>query len=1077
MLSLLRVLLLATVIFPLCAQFNSASFSGVIKDATGSVVPDARITVTNINTGLTRTDNAAGDGAFLFPVLPVGTYKVTVEKTGFSTYVQEGITLAVGQAVTQNVTLQIGSTTQQVTVQENAAMVSTQTATVSQVVGQRQIVDLPLNGRAAQSLVFLAPGSYDSTSRYCGYNCQGGVYPSSQEAAVNGGGTANVNYLMDGAGHNDSYINVNLPFPNPDAIQEFSLQTSNMSAEYGDSAAVVNVVTKSGTNAFHGDAFEFLRNGNLNARNFFAPTQDTLKRNQFGGTIGGPVLKDKLFFFGTYQGTRIRSATQGKISFVPTQAERNGDFAATSARLVDPTANNAPFPGNQIPLSRFTAPSNYFLQRLPLPNGPGEQVTYAGPAAKQNDDQFMPKVDWVHGKSQLSGRLFYTKYSQPSDTSQIKQNILAVDGSGNQVRVATVAINHTYSVSPTLLMNSWFGWDSQIGGTLSGIPSGADAITFPAAGVRIAGGGAGIPPAIEALNVTGFFNIQSGHLGEFDRGDWRFREVVTMEKARHELIFGTEVVRLTQDITNTNNQSGAFQFNGRLSGSNLADFLLGTATQFQQAAGQYQDVRGLLTSFFVQDNWRVSQKLVLNLGLRWDPFWPFTEKYNRTSCFIPGQKSQRYPNAPAGLVYGGDPGCPANSGYDAAVPEFAPRFGFAWRLNDKTVVRGGSGLYYATPQTSQNNGNSGVQPFNTQVTLTGVSFVDPYGSGGVVNPFPAAFGGTALPSSNATFVLPAQINGYFPIDFHPAAMATWNLKVERQVGANWLFSAGYIGNSGYHLSSNQYGRRTVNPAIYIPGASTVANTQSRRPYKDFSVLSVVPADFNSSYQSLQLNAEKRFSRGLQLLANYSWSKMIDNFAPPNVGVNANPFNRNLDRGLSNDDVPRIFHFSAVWQIPVPKLQGFAKRALAGWQLSSITNWQSGYPYSVFSGVDNSFSGINRDYADYVGPDSPSLHGLSHAQQVQRFFNTSVFTVNKIGTFGNAGKNILRGPSFCNTDLGLMKDTPIREHTRIQFRAEFFNLFNTVHFGLPGATVGQPSFGKITSAGDPRILQLTMKLLF
>jgi hypothetical protein len=1062
---------------PLAAQFNSASLNGIVKDSSGSVVPDALVTVVNLDTGLNRSEKSAGDGAYLFPVLPVGTYRLTVEKAGFATYVQEGIILTVGQSVSQNVVLQIGSTTQQVTVQENASMVNTQTATVSQVVGQRQVVDLPLNGRAAGSLVFLAAGSFDSTSRYCGYNCQGGVYPSSQEAAVNGGGTANVNYQMDGAGHNDSYINVNLPFPNPDAIQEFNLQTSNMSAEYGDSSAVVNVVTKSGTNAYHGDAFEFLRNGDMNARNFFAPTQDTLKRNQFGGTFGGPILKDRLFFFGTYQGTRIRSAAAGKVNFVPTAAERIGDFSGNSAKLTDPSANNSPFPGNQIPLSRFAAPSLYFLKKLPVPNGPGEQVTYAGPASKQNEDQFMPRVDWVHGKSQLSGRFFYTKYNQPPDTSLIQQNLLAVDGNGNFVRVATLALNHTYTVSPRLLFNTWFGWDSQIGGTLSGIPPGSD-ITYPAAGVKISGGGPGIPPAIEAMNVMGFFNVQSGHLGEFDRGDWRLREVVTMERGGHELIMGAEVVRLTQDITNTNNQSAVFQFGGRFSGTNISDYLLGLSSQFQQAGGQYQSVRGVLTGFFVQDNWRVSQRLVLNLGLRWDPFWPYTEAHNRTACFIPGQQSTRFANAPANLVFGGDRGCPAYSGYNAAVADIAPRLGFAWRLNDRTVVRGGTGIYYNAPQTSQNNGNAGAQPFNVAFTLTGVSFVDPYGSSGVVNPFPGAYGGGGvLPSANAAFTLPVQIGGFFPVDFHPGAMATWNLKLERQAGSNWLFSAAYIGNSGYHLNSNQYGRRQINAAIYAPGASTVANTQARRPYKNFSVVSVIPSDFNSNYESLQLSVEKRFSHGLQFLANYSWSKMIDDFAPPNSGNNANPYNARLDRGISNDDVPRIFHFSAVWEVPPPHVRGFARRALGGWQLSSITTWQSGFPFSLRSGVDNSFTGINNDYADYTGTASPWLHGLSHAQEVQRFFNTSVFAVNAIGTFGNAGKNILRGPSFFNTDLGLIKTTTITEKTRVQFRAEFFDLFNNVHFGQPGSVVGQPSFGKITSAGDPRILQLTLKFLF
>jgi hypothetical protein len=921
--------------------------------------------------------------------------------------------------------------------------------------------------------VFLAVGAADTTKVF--NIAQGGMYPNSQMASVSGGGSANVNYHMDGAGHNDSYVNMNLPFPNPDAIQEFSLQNNNMSAEYGNSAAVVNIVTKSGTNSYHGNVFEFVRNGDLNARNFFAPTQDTLKRNQFGGTLGGPIRKDRLFFFGTYQGTRLRTATQGKIAFVPTAAERTGNFSGTAKQLVDPAAKNAPFPGNLIPSSRFSAPSLYFLQRIPLPNGLGQQVTYLGPAARQNEDQFMPRVDWLRGKSTLSGRLFYTKYSQPPDTSQVKQNVLAMDSSGNQVRVATLAVNHTYSASPTLLFNSWFGWNSQIGGSLSGDPPGADAVTYPAAGVKIAGGAPGIPPAIETLNVGGFFSIASSHRGEFDRGDWRLREVVTLERGRHEVLFGGELVRIRLDYVNTNNQSGAFQFNGQLSGSNLADFLLGSASQFTQQAGGYTDNKGTIAGIFIQDNWRVSQRLSLNLGLRWDPAFPYHEINNKVACFIPGQKSQRYLNAPAGLNYGGDTGCPAYSGYDAAVAEFAPRLGFAWRLADKTALRGGAGIYYTSEQTSQNNGNVGAAPFNLVYTLTGVSFADPWGSAGFPNPFPASFSSGTLPSADAPFTAPVSVQAVYPRDFRPSALATWNLRLERQVGANWLFSAGYVGNAGYHL--NTFGRRPLNPAIYVPGASTVGNTQSRRRYPNFGPFALLASDFNSHYNSLQLNVEKRFSKGLQILANYTWSKMMDNFPAPAAGQNANPFNRALDYGPAADHVPHIFHFSAVWQFPAFKFKGFAGRALNGWQLTSITTWQSGFPFTVLSGVDNSFSAINADHADYRGTVSPSLDGLSHAQQVQQYFNTLMFFPNAVGTFGNSGKNILRGPRLFDTDLGLIKNTTITEHTSLQFRAEFFNAFNGVNFGLPGHTLGQPTFGKITTAGDPRILQLTLKLAF
>lgn len=1060
---------------PVRAQFTTASLSGIVRDASASVVPRARVTITNTATGLGRVETTGDDGAYLYPALPVGEYRLIVEKVGFATYVQVGITLTVGQTANQNVTLQVGAITEEVTVNGNAAMVTTDTAAVTQVVGRQQVVDLPLNGRQAQSLVFLSSGAHDSSSRFCGYNCQGGVYPGAQEVAVNGGGTATVSYLMDGAAHNDSYVNMNLPFPNPDAIQEFNLNTSNMSAEYGHSAAMVNIVTKSGTNALHGNAFEFLRNGAINARNFFAPQPDTLKRNQFGGVLGGPIQKDKLFFFGSYQATRIRTAAQGQVSFVPTADERAGDFSRSAQPLVDPLTG-APFPGGRIPVSLFSAPSKYFLARIPLPNGPDGELTYPGPAERKNDDQFLFKIDWVRGRQTLSGRYFYSKYSQPPDTSQIEENVLAADPNGNQVLVQSVALNHTFTASPTLLFNSWFGWNRQVGGTLSGDPTGAGAITFAAAGVRIVGGAPGVPPAVEALTVGGFFSIATGHQGQFNRGDARAREVASLEIGRHQWIFGGEVVRLTQDVTNTNNESGAFQFNGTLSGSNLADFFLGRVSRFQQAGGRYQNVRGVLSSLFLQDNWRLRSSLVLNFGLRWEPFWPFPDTRNRIACFVPGQTSQRYPVAPAGLIFGGDPGCPANSGYHAAADLFAPRLGFAFRLNDRTSLRGGAGMYYAAPQTSQYNG-TGTQPFTAAFILNGVSFADPYGSAGMPNPFPERFGSEALPGPNATFSLPVQIGGVFPIDFHPTTMATWNLKLERQLRANWLLSAAYVGNSGYHLNSNQYGRRQINPAIYRPGATTVANTQARRIYPDFSTVSLIASDFKSSYHGLQLSAEKRFNRGLQLLANYAWSKMIDDFAPPWRGDNANPFDRRKDRGPSADNIVHILHFSEVWQIPVPKWRGFVGRALPGWQLSSITTWQSGFPFSILSGVDNSFSGIGQDYADYAGPTSPRLHGLTHGQLIEHFFNTSVFLPNALGAFGNAGKNILQGPGLFNTDLGVMKNITFAQRANLQLRAEFFNLFNNVAFGLPGAVLGQPNFGKITSAGDPRILQMTLKLAF
>ncbi|MGH9468891.1 MAG: TonB-dependent receptor domain-containing protein, partial [Terriglobia bacterium] len=704
---------------PAAAQYTTATLGGTVTDASGAVVPGAKVTARSTDTGLAKTITTTANGAYLFPALPVGHYDLTVEKSGFSTYVQRGITLTVNQAATQPVTLQVGLTSQQVTVSANARMINTHDATTGQLVGTRQILSLPLEGRQAQSLVFLAPGTINTTGQYCGYNCQGGVYPGAQEAAVNGGGTANVSYQMDGADHNDTYVNMNLPFPNPDAIQEFNLQSDNMSAAYGNAASVVDIVTKSGTNQFHGDAFEFVRNGDLNARNFFAPSHDTLKRNQFGGTFGGPIKKDKLFFFGTYQGTRVRQAATGNVAFVPTAAERGGDFYAISKQLLDPVSG-APFPNNQIPTSRLSAPSLFFLQHIPLPNGPGGQLTFLGPEDVQTQDEFMTKIDYIRGKNQLSGRYFYANFQEPPDLAAAKVNLLAMDGCANSERAQTVALNDTYSASATLLFNTWFGYDRQTGGTLSGAPFG-----FPDAGIKISPPAAGAP-AMEAVNVGSFFAFDSGHLGVFDRNDWRIREVVTMQRGSHELLFGGETFHIGTPEQNTNAQSGIFRFTGALSGLNLADFMVGQVTQLVQKAGAYYNYGGQEMSLFVQDNWRVNRKLTLNMGLRWDPYRPYTDTLNRIACWRPGSHSARYPNAPTGIIYAGDPGCPPG-GTNNDLANFAPRLGFAYQLGHNTVFRGGAGIYYTVPQTSMVNGISNAAPFAPQFVLQDVNFQDQWG--------------------------------------------------------------------------------------------------------------------------------------------------------------------------------------------------------------------------------------------------------------------------------------------------------------------------------------------------------------
>ena len=1051
---------------PLQAQYTTATLSGIVTDSTGRTVQEARVTIENIGTGLARVYTTGEDGTYLFPVLPVGTYRLQVEKEGFSRYGQEGITLNVNQTATQSVSLRVGKVSEQLKVFANAEMLPAETSNIAQLVDRQRIVDLPLNGRQAQSLLFLAPGTIDTTLYYCGASCQGGVYPNAQWGNISGGGPGNINYQLDGGDHNDHYINSNYPFPNPDAIQEFSVQTNNMSAEYGNSSVAVNIVTKSGSNQLHGDLFEFVRNGAINARNYFAQTSDTQKRHQFGATAGGPVIHDKLFFFGTWQRTTLRSSIPPSIAFVPTDQERTGDFSDIPIVLKDP-ATGQPFPGNQIPVS---GPAQFFLQHIPRANGPNGQLTFLGPSADQTDQQLMPKVDYITGKHHLSGRYFYTKYTHDPDIAAADSNVLASDGNGSAVTLHTVVLNHTYSASPNLLFATWFGYDRSKGQSLSGAP-----FTFQDAGINIVAPPG--PPTMEGVNVNGFFYINPGHPGVFDRNHWQTREVVTLNRGRHELHLGGEIYHLGTPERNTFFQTGFFSFGRSVTGYTLADFILGQGVDFAQSGGLFYDYGGLEGSLFAQDNWRVNQKFVVNAGLRWEPYFPYTEKLNRIPCYRPGLKSQRYPNAPIGLIYAGDPGCP-NGGTKGNALQFAPRLGFAYRIHHSTVLRGGAGLYYTLPNTDQINGFSGVAPFAPFFSLSDTSFRDPYGAAGMIDPFPAAFGGNHAPGPDASFTLPVGVNGTFPTRYNLPTLATWNLGLEHQLASNWLLSLRYFGNHGYHLSSNAIDNRELNP--FIPG-------QSQRIDPNFTSVSLYPTDLNSRYHSLQVNIEKRFSKGVSLLANYTWSRAQDDAGPA-----VNPFDiHHFGWGNSFSDLPNVFHFSAIWVLPNAPIKGWASQITNGWQITGINSWQNGFRFTVYSGVDNSGTGVGFDRADFTGSSiSQAVFGdRSHAQMVNQYFDTSLFTVNAIGTFGNSPRNLLANPAFFNIDMAVLKYFPLNERMKFQFRAEFFNLLNTVNFTVPGLGSANPdasavgnivntgSFGKLTHAADPRILQFALKFSF
>lgn len=1046
---------------PLYAADPTGSIAGTVVDPTNAPVPKARITATNTGTGLNRETLTASDGGFVFPLLPVGIYNVGVEVPGFRRFEQRAVRVTADASVTVPVTLQVGDLAEAVTVEAHAELVETRSGALGQVVTQQKITELPLNGRNAATLVLLSPGTADlgaSNSRGAGDVLHSADYPGAQAITSNGSRSEGVNFFLDGASNLDPWTNVNNPFPNPDALEEFSVQTNNYSAEYGRaSGAVVNIVTKSGTNQFHGTMFEFLRNGAMNARNFFAPAADKLKRNQYGGGVGGPIVKDRLFFFGTWQGTQLRNISTTNTAFVLTPAQRNGNFSNVQRQLVDPLTGKA-FPGNIIPPERIDPVSQKLLPLIPQSGSPDGLISFSRPQ-RDSENQIMGRADYIRDKHRLYGRYFYAKLNRAAVSG--KQN-LVIANPGFVYFNQGVSVSHTFNAGPNLLNNFIFAWNRNDTKRVSGAPFGLDTL-----GVAI-----GQPAFPEiSLSVSGFFSISTGRQGEFDRPSFDFSDNAHWIRGVHEVSLGGEFLRMHTDVNNTFRQSGDFRFRGtNYSGNALSDFMLGAVDRFIQGGGDYRAQRVTLGSLFVQDNLRLSRRLNLNLGLRWDPWIPFGEDFGRIPCYAPGLQSKRYPNAPPGYLLAGDPGC-GDTGNDARWSQFAPRLGFAYNLDGRgrTVIRGGFGLFYQPPFTEAFGTLTNSAPFSPQFILFGVSLDNPYA--GKVNPFPASYG-PKLPPSNVNFDKPI-VAVSLARDWRPPRIASWNLALERQLRNTLLARVAYAASKATFLGYNV----ELNPARFGPGA-TGGNTQDRRANQNFQSIAEDTSGANSIYNSLQVSLEKRFAHGFNVSANYTYGKAIDevSYLTDLCSVNTiNPYNARAYRAVADFNVPQRLVLNYLWQLPSPKENTLLRGLLGNWQTTGILNWQSGFPLTIFSGDDNSFSGVGNDLADVVS--KPSLVDGPLAQRIRKWFSTESFQPNARGTFGSAGRNILKGPRTFNLDFSLQKMFNFGERWKLQYRAEFFNGLNHTLLNNPGTTLTSANFGRITSARDPRILQMALKLRF
>jgi outer membrane receptor protein involved in Fe transport len=1037
---------------------------GTVEDSTGAVVPAAAVRITNTLTGLNWDTQSDEGGRFSFPRLPVGNYTVSATRAGFRQFLSEEFRLDADQNRQVSVKLEVGVTTESVTVSGAVAQVDTVAATVREVVDEKRITELPLNGRNPLQLVLLVPGAVTAPGAI-GIGRNDGI-------AVNGGRGTSTNYLLDGGDNNDPQENTGAVQPNPDALEEFSVLTNNFSAEYGrNSGAIVNAITKSGTNEFHGSLWEFLRNDVLDARSFFAISKGKLRRNQFGAAAGGPVTRNKLFFFGSYEGVRQRRGGTVSNLVVPTAAERAGNFSDSAQKPRDPVTNQ-PFPNAIIPPSRFDPAGLKFMElmQVPLPNASGNRHIYNQPESTDTN-QYLGRLDYsLSQKQRLSGRGFRSKAKDllvaglPVLTSDVSFDTWNTSG------------QHTWTVTPTLLAVAQYTWNqSQI--DRGPLPFGSgDGVSYQDMGVKVNRGGTDalgkeLVPHYRG-GVNGYWNLAQDNLVLIDRTTQQFQENISWTRGAHMFKMGGEYRWSKSDRITANGIDPQFTFNGQLSGNAFADFLIGRPVSFTQGSVRINQIRAQTYSLYLQDDWKVMPRLSLNFGLRYEPLFPFYSAVDELTVFRPGVQSQRFPKAPPGLLYANDPGIP-RGGTRSDWNNLAPRFGFSWSpsSNLKTSIRGAYGIFYDLPRFHEVSHFVNSPPYSLQLTVNQpASFSDPYA--GRVNPFPYTPPATPEEKANYTFLLPVTVGLSMDSSFAAPYVQQWNFNVQREVARDYLVTAAYIGMKGTRLPI----RRELNPAIYGPGA-TLANINTRRIYApNFQSIISYENTINSTYHAFQATLNKRFSGGFTIQANYTFSKSIDGMSIDVDGFNGqNPLDSRLDKGLSDFDVRHRFVASFLWEIPGPRT-GPASWLLGGWQSNGIFVGQAGRAFTVTSGQDRALSGSGTQRPDM--PRDPNLDsGRSRAELMARYFDPAAFVLPAAGSYGNAGRNIMVGPGNWNLDFALFKRFRIREDWQIQYRWEMFNAFNHANLNNPRSNIGAARPGEIDTTSGPRIMQMGLRITF
>ncbi|MGA7341325.1 MAG: carboxypeptidase regulatory-like domain-containing protein [Terracidiphilus sp.] len=1070
------------------AQVGRGAIFGTVTDSQGAVVPKATIVITDVSTGTSVTVKSDQVGNYIVTDLGAASYRLSCEAPGFETVERTGILLQVDQKARVDLALRIGQAQQVVTVQSNVTTIDTFTSTVKDVVDPVRMVELPLNGRNALTLQALLPGSVQMGS---GSAASGIALNTNLVFSVNGARPNQSAYTLDGGLNMDMYNNVPAAFPNPDMLQEFSILQNSYSAVDGrDAGAVVNMITKSGSNQLHGSAYDFLRNSYADSKEEFATVVPPLRRNQFGLTVGGPVVlphyngRDKTFFFVGAELTRQALGSTISSTIVPTMLEREGNFSETTIHGVPITVappstvsasnpNGDPYANATIPTVDAVATA-FTTKFLPLPNEPGNIYSY-NLALPTRDNQVIARMD----ESLSAADKFNLRYFFDDSFNEQSAGLPAFN-SNNDWPTHNGTINETHIFSPSLVNLATFmvARNTFIRGPQVTSPANWAALGCQSC-QNIAPANVPTDWAISAANGMSIrvpTNFRSYMM------NYQFVDTMSWTKGNHLFQVGGEYSYERRYGHEYFQMSTEWSFNGTLTGSygdGYADFYSGAAYTVFQNSPLFSEQYKYTPFLYFQDDWRVTKKLTLNLGARWEPYITTRDRYGHDGAFRPGEQSTIYPLAPQGALFPGDNGIGPGVSPDR-FDRISPRIGFAYDPfgDGKTSVRAGYGIFSDTLRPVALNTNQTNQPFSYGWTTFDVPLDNPYASNQqtlqlLLNYVPPM---TAAARQARVFYLPMPENSINP-NFTTGYIQQWNLNVQRNLWKQTVLTVGYVGSKGTHLLLLE----EQNPGVYITGASTTSNINSRRPYSSFTTITEDVAGGYSHYNALQISWNRRFSNGFTLLGSYVWAKSTDiasNDGNSGLGNQArDPSNWNLDRGPSDFDIKSRFVTSSVYQIPgLHSGNALTRSITGGWQVNGILTLQTGLPFSVLAGVDRSLVGVALDHADVTGPVAV-YNSRNRTAKVAEYFNTSAFALPALGTFGTSSRNFIHGPGYQNLDGGLFKIVPLTEDKHLEFRWEVFNSLNHPNLSNPNGSFSSAAFGRITASSPGRVMQIAAKIVF